>query len=150
FGLIVSSLAACSTQTSPTPTAIPSPTPEPTKAGRPLILGDISDDPAEVIEGAQPIANYLASQLAEYGITSGEVRVATSMDDMINLLKKGEVDLYFDSTYPATLISDAGGGQIILRRWKFGVEKYNSVIFASKKSGITSIDQLPGHIVAMD
>ena len=78
------------------------------------------------------------------------MRIATSIDGMIQLLATGEVDLYFDSTYPATLISDAAGAEIILRRWRFGVEEYRSVIFASAASGITSIDELPGHMVAMD
>lgn len=154
-GLTILTLIACGPQTTPTlvvpPTETnPAPQPESTKAGRAIVIGDISDDPAEVINGTQPLADYLATQLASYGITSGQVRVATSIDEMAELLKKGEVDLYFDSTYPATFISDTSGGQIILRRWKFGVEKYNSVIFTSKDSGITSIDQIPGHLIAMD
>ena len=124
--------------------------PEPTETSRTIVLGDISDDPTEVIEGTQPVADYLASQLGDYGITEGQVRVAASTDEMSALLKSGEVDLYFDSTYPATLISDQTGAKIILRRWRFGVEEYQSVIFASVASGITSIDQLPGHMVAMD
>ena len=115
-----------------------------------IVFGDISDDPAEVIEGTQPIADYLAAQLGEYGITGGQVKVVASTDEMIQLLKKGEVDLYFDSTYPATLISDSSGAQIVLRRWKFGVETYHSVIFASKESGITSIEDLKGKMVSMD
>lgn len=117
---------------------------------RAIVIGDISDDPAEVIEGTQPLADYLAANLRDYGITEGQVRIATSTEEMAQLLEKGEVDLYFDSTYPATLISDQSGAKIILRRWRFGVEEYQSVIFASTESGITSIDQLPGHIVAMD
>ena len=124
--------------------------PEPTETTRSIVLGDISDDPTEVIEGTQPVADYLASQLGDYGITEGQVRVASSTDEMAALLKSGEVDLYFDSTYPATLISDQTGAKIILRRWRFGVEEYQSVIFASVASGITSIAQLPGHMVAMD
>jgi len=139
-------------------TACASPTPQPTQLpameapveGRFLVFGDISDDPAEVIEGAQPIADYLAAKLADHGITGGQVKVATSTDEMIQLLKDGEVDLYFDSTYPATLISDVSGAQIVLRRWKFGVETYQSVIFASKESGIASIEDLQGKMVAMD
>jgi phosphonate transport system substrate-binding protein len=115
-----------------------------------ILLGDISDDPAEVIEGSQPLADYLAGQLGEYGITEGQVRVVSSTNEMIELLAKGEVDLYFDSTYPATLISDKSDSKIILRRWRFGVEEYQGVIFASKTSGITSIEQLPGRMVAMD
>lgn len=136
-----------SVTSSPVPTVHQS-TPAP--AGHALVLGDISDDPAEVIEGAQPLADYLAGQLKDFGITSGKVRVATTTEEMIELLKNGEVDLYFDSTYPATLISDASGAKLILRRWKFGVEKYHSVIFASKASGITKLEDLPGHIMAMD
>jgi phosphonate transport system substrate-binding protein len=115
-----------------------------------LVLGDISDDPGEVIEGTQPLADYLAAQLKDYGITEGKVRVVATTEEMIALLKSGEVDLYCDSTYPATLISDASGAKIILRRWRFGVEKYHSVIFASKESGLSRLEDLPGHIIAMD
>ena len=153
--LLAAVLSACQPQTAtpapventaaPVPTATPAPIVE-----NPIVLGDISDDPAEVIEGAQPVADYLAEQLKDYGITSGQVRVAASIEEMTELLRSGEVDLYFDSTYPATLISDETGAKIILRRWKFGVEKYNAVIFASKESGITSIEQLKGQIIVMD
>lgn len=131
------------------PTATEASTVEPVES-RPIILGDISDDPAEVIDGTQPLAEYLAANLKEYGITEGQVRVATSTEELAQLLADGEVDLYFDSTYPATLISDQVGAKIIVRRWRFGVEEYQSVIFASKESDITSVEQLPGHMVAMD
>jgi phosphonate transport system substrate-binding protein len=117
---------------------------------RPIVLGDISDDPAEVIDGTQPLADYLAANLKEFGITEGQVRIATSTEELAQMLTNGEVDLYFDSTYPATLISDQVGAKIIVRRWRFGVEEYQSVIFASKDSGITSVEQLQGHMVAMD
>lgn len=115
-----------------------------------IVLGDISDDPGEVIEGAQPLADLLAERLADYGIAEGQVRVAASADEMIELMRNGEVDLFFDSPYPATLIADASGAQPILRRWRRGVEQYHSVIFASADSGITDVSQLEGHMVAMD
>ena len=115
-----------------------------------IVLGDISDDPAEVIEGTQPLADYLASQLADFGITEGQVRIVSSADEMAQLLASGEIDLYFDSVYPATLVSDASGGKIILRRWRYGVEEYQSVIFTSVDSGITSISDLHGHLIAFD
>jgi len=140
-------LASCAGSQNVVPTEAPSPAPVETRA---IVLGDISDDPAEVIEGTQPLADYLASQLGDYGITEGQVRVASSTDEMAQLLESGKVDLYFDSTYPATLISDQAGAKIVLRRWRFGVEQYQSVIFASVVSGIKSIDELPGHMVAMD
>jgi len=144
---IVLVLTSCGGGQTATSTVAPSPEPVETRA---IVFGDISDDPAEVIDGTQPLADYLASQLGDYGITEGQVRVASSTDEMASLLASGEVDLYFDSTYPATLISDKAGARIILRRWRFGVEQYHGVIFASVASGITSIEQLPGHMIAMD
>ena len=130
-------------------------TPEPTEdATAPpdiaIVLGDVSDDPGEVIEGTQPLADYLAAYLGDYGITSGRVTVAASAGEMANLLETGQVDIYFDSVYPATLISDQTGAQVILRRWRFGVEEYTSVIFASVESGIQSIDDLEGRRIAFD
>lgn len=145
--LLLLALTACGPALTPAPTALP-PTTAP--QGRVLVLGDISDDPGEVIEGTQPLADLLAAQLKDAGITGSKVRVAASTEEMVKLLADGEVDLYFDSTYPATLISDASGAKIILRRWRFGVEKYHSVIFASKASGITRLEDLPGHMLAMD
>jgi phosphonate transport system substrate-binding protein len=115
-----------------------------------IVIGDISDDPGEVIEGAQPLADYLASKLGNFGISSGKVRVATTANEMSVLLQNGEVDIYFDSIYPATLVNDALGARVFLRRWRFGVEEYHSVIFASVESGITSLEQLAGKTVAFD
>ncbi len=146
ISISILTLAACSSAADiPTEEAVPT-----AAEGRAIVLGDISDDPGEVIEGTQPLADYLAARLGEYGITEGQVRIVANADEMIQLLKDGEVDLYFDSVYPATLVSDASGGQPILRRWRFGVEEYYSVIFASAESGITSLDDLPGHKIAFD
>lgn len=150
--LSASLLAACTA-------AAPSPTVEPTSAveetaepaeGHAIVLGDISDDPANSIEEMQPLADYLAAQLADQGITEGQVKIVGSTEEMIAALENGEVDLYFDSVYPATVISDGAKGQPILRRWKDGVEKYHTVIYTSKDSGIKSIEDLKGHMIAFD
>ncbi len=131
--------------------------PEPTSVGvvdssvdKVLVLGDISDDPGEVIEGTQPLADYLAAHLGDYGISEGQVRIAATAGEMSQLLMNGEVDIYFDSVYPATLISDEIGAQIILRRWRFGVDEYSTVIFASVDSNVTSVELLAGHMIAFD
>jgi phosphonate transport system substrate-binding protein len=150
LGTLLISMAACGspalTETAPIEeeTAVEAP------KGRALVLGDISDDPGEVIEGTQPLADYLAERLGDYEIGEGQVRVATSADEMTELLKNGEVDLYCDSVYPATLISDASGATPILRRWRYGVEEYHTLIFASEESAIDSIEDLAGHMIAMD
>lgn len=143
--LVVLALAGCTT-----PSTAATPTEESTRETRAIVLGDISDDPGEVIEGAQPLADYLAGQLSDLGITEGQVRVAADNDQMVEMLRTGEVDLYFDSVYPATLIHDETGALPILRRWRNGVAEYHSVIFTTQGSGIESIEDLRGKIVAMD
>ncbi len=148
--LLACALMACTapaTDTPPTETDIPAPS---SPEGQVIVLGDISDDPGEVIEGSQPLANYLAAHLADQGISEGQVKIAADTDEMIQLLKDGKIDLYFDSIYPATLISDASGAQPFLRRWRYGVETYYTVIFASAESGITEIEDLAGHMIAFD
>lgn len=152
---LVALLAACGGQSSAsipaaTPTAADSTGSDEVVNDGVIVLGDISDDPGEVIEGAQPLADALAERLSDYGIASGQVHVAASAEEMIELMRNGEVDLFFDSPYPATLIADASGGQPILRRWRRGVEQYHSVLFASVDSGITDVSELNGHMVAMD
>src|SRR5206468_3951657 len=91
-------LSACAPAAAPTTEPTQAPTEAATQAsGRAFVLGDIGDDPSVIIEGTQPIADYIASQLGDYGISSGEVKVAATADEMTQLLKDGKVDLYFDS-----------------------------------------------------
>jgi ABC-type phosphate/phosphonate transport system substrate-binding protein len=155
-------LAGCATAATPAPTEAPAtekpteaaateaPTEAATEAGKAIVIGDIGNDPAQIIEGAQPFATWLAGQLKDQGITEGVVKVASSDEEMANMLKNGEVDLYFDSVYPAALIADAAGAEPLVRRWRFGVGEYHAVIFVSKASGLKALDDLKGHMLAFD
>lgn len=135
------------------PTVTPEPTDAPTEAPEAsgtIVLGDISDDPAKKIARFQPVADYLAANLGDFGIGVGEVVIAPDMETMAELLENGEVDFMFDSLYPALTISDLTGAQPVLRRWKDGVEQYNSIFFVRADSGLTSVEDLLGQVVAFD
>lgn len=119
-------------------------------AGRVLVIGDISDEPAETIKGTQPIADYLAAQLSDYGITSGAVKIAPNLETMIQWVKDGEVDLYFDSPYPALVISQETGAVPILRRLKYGVDQYHSVFFTKADADFNDLEDLQGQMVAFE
>ncbi len=118
--------------------------------GRVLVLGDISDEAAETIEGTQPTADYLAERLDHFGITGGEVKIAPDLETMTQWMAEGVVDLYFDSPYPALVISQETGAVPILRRWKYGVSEYHSLFFTRSDSGIDSIADLHGNYVAFE
>jgi phosphonate transport system substrate-binding protein len=144
--LMVCLLAACTTSAEPTAepvTAVP-------EAGDTLVVGDISDDPAETINGTQPLADYLAAQLAEFGLTAGQVKIAPDIETMSEWMRDGEVDLYFDSPYPALVISDQTGATPILRRFRFGVPEYHTVFFTQKDSDLASLADLWGQMVAFE
>jgi phosphonate transport system substrate-binding protein len=141
-------IGACAPQSTPTPTPEP-PTPTATAEGV-ITVGDIGDDPSDVIEDFQPLADYLAANLGEFGFGVGEVRVAPDIETMTQWVESGDVDLYFDSPYPALLVSEGSGGEPILRRWKEGIEEYHSVIFALAESDLDSVEDLPGHVIAFD
>src|SRR5690606_33118453 len=105
--ILLLTAVGCTTAPEPTPTTVP-----PTQAATnvpaehasgktTLVIADISDAPTDVIEAFQPMADYLAANLAEQGIQDGVVKVAPDIDSMARLLESGEVDLYFDSPYPA-------------------------------------------------
>ena len=115
-----------------------------------LILAGISEEPSKILRRFQPLADYLATQLQADGISIGEVKVAPDLDTMTMWMANGEVDLYFDSLYPAMVVADRSGGEPILRRWKDGIGEYHSIFFARADSGLTSLNDLQGNLIAFE
>lgn len=115
-----------------------------------LRIGTISQMPVQDIREFQPLADYLASNLAELGIDKGEVVTASSMKEMAVLLKAGKVDLYIDSPFPTLAVQRHTAIDVLLRRWKKGTPDYYSVIFVRKDSGITTLEQLQGKTLAFE
>ena len=115
-----------------------------------LVLSDITSNPFETIEAYQPMADYLAARLTDYGIRAGKVVTAPDMSTLIQFLKAGEIDLFFDSPYPAFTAYGQAGATPLLRRWKKGVAEYCTVIVAGTDTGLRQPSDLMGHVVAFD
>jgi phosphonate transport system substrate-binding protein len=148
LAVILLSVVGCTPASKATP--VVAPTSRPAVAQKAIVLADISSDPATKIKAFQPLADYLAAHLSQLGITAGEVKVAPDKDTMLKWLKDGTVDLYFASPYPAMMTNDQIGASIILRRWKGGVAEYKTLILVRKDSGIKSLSDLKGHMIAFD
>ncbi|GAB4485544.1 MAG: hypothetical protein Fur0016_11900 [Anaerolineales bacterium] len=114
-----------------------------------IVLGVVAGSAVDDVRSIEPLADALAIALREYGITGGRARVAGSVEEMAAWLKSGEVDLYFDSVYPALLVSEQSGARLILRGWQFGRPESQAVIFASRSSGLASLDDVRGKVIAM-
>ncbi len=114
-----------------------------------IVLGVVAGSAVDDARSIDPLADALAIALREHGITGGRARVAGSVEEMAAWLKSGEVDLYFDSVYPALLVSEQSGARLILRGWQFGRPESQAVIFASRSSGLASLDDVRGKVIAM-
>ena len=116
-----------------------------------LVLGDIdADDPGKKIKRFQPLADFLAAAMERQGIREGRVVIARDISDMGRMMLEGEVDVYFDSAYPTLAVRDISGSQIILRRWKEGVPEYWSIFVARRDSGLSTVSDLKGKILAVE
>ena len=148
LSLIVLAAAACGAET--TPTVAPTVT-APVEGGLTITLGDVSaDEPVKKINRFQPLADYLAAQLGEFGIQQGRVKIAPDIPSMALYLSSEQVDVYFDSAYPTLAVTERTGARIILRRWKGGDPEYWSVLVARRDSGIEGAEGLLGRIVAFE
>ena len=142
-------LIACQAEASNTPTAVPerTETPPPDQV---LTLGDVSGDPAQTIERFQPLADYLAARLSNFGIKQGKVIVTSDLEAMMKALETGQVDLYFDSPYPALAVYEEIGARPLLRRWKGGASEYHTLIVAGRDGEAYDLDDLLGKTLAFD
>ena len=69
---------------------------------------------------------------------------------MIELLRRGEVDLISETPFSAFFLAAHGGGEIILREWKKGKASYYTVFIARKDSGIDSLADLRGKMIVFE
>lgn len=132
------------------PTAIPTAAQPATGAKQTLVIGAINPSPSKRISAMQPLADYLAQQLAGQGIVRGEVKIAQNIDAMAQMMQAGEVDVFFDTAYTALMISNQTNSQPTLRWWKGGQAEYHTVFLARADSPITSLDQVKGGMVGFE
>jgi phosphonate transport system substrate-binding protein len=146
---ILAALVGCSAKSSAPPLQKPTPTSSATATGT-IVLAEISDEPTKKINRFQPLADYLATNLKDVGIGIGEVKIAPDMETMAKWLASGEVDIFFDSPYPAMIVSDRSSAKPLLRRWKDGTADYHTIIFTRSNRGFKKLSDLKGQMIAFE
>ncbi len=114
-----------------------------------FVLADVGSTPTQSIKTFQPLADYLQAKLAPVGIKSVTIKVAPDFDTIAKWLKDGEVNMLFQTPYPAILLENAVGAKTILRRWRGAVAEYHTVIYARADSGVKTLDDLKGKVLAV-
>lgn len=143
-------LASSNEAGAPSP-SVAAPSPAADSLDQIITLGDIDpDEPAKKLKRFQPLADYLAEHLESFGIHEGRVVIARDIEEMGRFLSDGTVDIYFDSPFPALTVQEVSGSRIILRRWKQGQPEYWSTFIALQGSGISSVKDLVGKIIAFE
>src|SRR5688572_22788173 len=118
--------------------------------GKTLVFGRVHDDPVRSIRDRQEFVDYIAKKLAPFGISSGKILVVDKMHLLGQALKEGKVDLFHDSVVPTMVLSKLAGYVPILRQWKYGEANYEGVIVVKKDSGINTLADLKGKVIAFE
>lgn len=118
--------------------------------GRMLVFGRVHDDPVRSIRDRQEFVDYIAKKLAPMGIVGGRILVVEKMQLLAQGLRDGKVDLFHDSVVPTLVLQKWAGSVPLLRQWKYGEADYEGVIVVQKSSGINSLADLKGKIIAFE
>jgi phosphonate transport system substrate-binding protein len=116
----------------------------------PLIFGRVHDDPVRSIRDRQEFVDYIAKKLGPLGFSGGKILVVEKMQLLAQALRDGKVDLFHDSVVPSLLLQKWSGSMPILRQWKYGEADYEGVIVVQKTSGINTLADLKGKVIAFE
>jgi phosphonate transport system substrate-binding protein len=145
LGLLLTFAVGCGQPSGPPPSAVVTASPVPAGV---ITIGSVSLNPTQEYEVVRPFADFLAANLHDVGIGRGRVVVVGSLSQMVEELREGRVDLLIDSPFPAVFVWQHADVEPILRRWKRGSDVYRSVVFTRTDSGVETVDQLAGKIIA--
>lgn len=98
----------------------------------------------------QEFVAYVARKLSTDATIKGTIVVTSSASQMVKALEEKRVDFYMESPHATYMINRLGSATLLLRRWKGGMVEYHSIIFTSKESGITRVEDLRGKLVAFE
>lgn len=122
----------------------------PELAAKPFVVGKVSDNPSKHYGYLKPMADYLAANLSEFGYTKGKVLMAKNNRQMVKYLKQHKVDLVTETIFSSVIFQQQAKAEFLLKKWKKGQRDYQSMIFVRKDSGIKTLQDFKGKVIAFE
>lgn len=113
-----------------------------------IVLGRVSNNPRKHYAALDALGRYLAETSDDF--ENNETLLARDNEEMIELLRKGKVDLVSETPFSAILYERATDARIVLRQWKGGRPSYRTLFFTRKDGGIQQLEDLAGKLVAFE
>lgn len=113
-------------------------------------LADSGKDPNKHYAGTKAMADYVASQLKEFGYEEGRAIITESQEELVQLFKTGKADMISETVFVAAQLVEEANSELLLKSHRKGVGSYHTVFFARKDSGINSLKDLRGRIIAFE
>ncbi len=115
-----------------------------------LVIGRITDSPDKHYKRMTQMAEYLAAELADFGVGGVDVLITATEEEMAEALRRGRVDILSETPFLALELQEEGVVDILMREWKKGVPEYHSVIVVHKDSPVQSLADLAGRRVSFE
>lgn len=116
-----------------------------------LTLGDIDPQaPIQRVKNLEPLALYLQDALEGSEVRQVKIRIARDLQEMIQFLNEGKVDLVIDSVYPSLVIHRHAKTSILLRNSIRGKALYWSVFIGLKTREKGGLESLAHHRLALE
>lgn len=108
-------------------------------------FGIVSNKAQSKIKKATPLTQYVTENMAEYGYAKGAVKVFKNYRQLAVALENGTVQIATATPFNAMTLEKESNSQVLAIRWKKGLQKYHTVFFTNKESGIESLSDLRLH-----
>lgn len=118
-------------------------------AQRVLVIGAIHADLEGRYAELRPIADYVATALKPLGVARVDILVVEDRRTLARMLREGRVDWVSEDSSNAVYLQEAAGVQILARKWKQGAPQARAVFFTRLDSGISSLADLGGRMLAL-
>ena len=115
---------------------------------RVLVLGAIHEDLEARYAELRPMADYIATVLADMGISRVDVMVVEDRRRLARMMRDGRIDWISENAANTVYLQETARVEILARKWKQGAPQFRSVFFARADSSVATLGDLSGKTIA--